>query len=377
MSAPAEASAPPFRWLRTGEAALSAMLDAIGRAARNIRLETYIFEAGGIGDRFRQALVEAARRGVQVRVLVDTFGSIGLADSYWKPLRDAGGIFRWFNPRLRPGCRDHRKLLVVDESISILGGFNIAADYFGDGVTRGWRDLGLKCVSPSLAAELADGFDSMFDPAAPLPRRAHLLRRARHETSHQDGHWRLILSGPGWGHHPLKHTLAADLAAAKTLRIIAAYFLPTRPLRREIIRAARAGRSVQLILAGRSDVKLAQLANRHLYRNLLRAGVEIHEYQPQILHAKLLILDDVVYAGSANLDTRSLTLNYELLLRIQDPDLAAGARDLFQADLARCRRVDFAQWRGARALWSRLLESAAFFLLTRVDPYLARRGPLF
>lgn len=132
------------------------------------------------------------------------------------------------------------------------------------------------------------------------------------------------------------------------------------------------GGQVQLILAGKSDVSLSQLASRRLYRSFLRAGVQIFEYAPQILHAKLFIFDDVVYVGSANLDTRSLKINYELSLRISDPKVAAEARDIFASDLQHCRRIDAQTW-GKRSLWNRLREDWAYFILARVDPYMARR----
>lgn len=349
------------------------MLAAILEARRSIQLETYIFQASPLGDRFRQALVEAARRGVQVRVLVDAFGSLGLEDSYWHPLNAAGGEFRWFNPVRHRGSRDHRKLLVVDERLAIIGGCNLAPEYYGDGVGHGWRDLGLKCHSELLAAEFGRAFAAMFSQALSWPWRPRFLRRATNQVIQAGEGWKLLLSGPGWGHRLLRHTLAGDLAQAKSISIIAPYFLPTWGLRREIVRAARRGRAVRLILAGRSDVRLAQLANRHQYQRLLHAGVQIFEYQPQILHAKLLVLDDIVYAGSANLDIRSLTLNYELLLRLQQPELAAEARGLFAEDLTRCRRISAAEWRRSRSFLERLLETGAFFLLTKADPYLARR----
>ena len=373
MSEAAGQTGSAFRWLRSGEAALAAMLAAIGEARQSVRLETYMFKAGGIGDRFLQALLAASRRGVKVQVLADAFGSLGQSDSYWQPLRDAGGEFRWFNAPAWRGCRDHRKVLVVDGAAAFICGCNIAPEYFGDGVARGWRDLGMKSTSTVLAGELAEGFDAMFQRAEARPKRLHSLRRARYDTQRSEETWQLLLSGPGWGHRRLKQRVAADIARAHDIRIISAYFLPTWRLHREIVRAARRGRPVRLILAGQSDVKTAQLATRWLYPRLLRAGVEIYEYQPQVLHAKLLVLGEVVYAGSANLDTRSLNINYELLLRLEEPALAAEARSLFEHDLRRSRRIVAADWHAARSLLNRLLQAAAFLFLTKVDPYLTRR----
>ena len=178
-------------------------------------------------------------------------------------------------------------------------------------------------------------------------------------------------SGKIW--RALKQSLAHDFSNADSIQIMSAYFLPNLRLLRELKRAARRGARVQLILAGKSDVWLMRVATRGLYPSLLRAGVEIYEYEPQILHAKMVVADDVVYAGSANLDARSLSINYEVLARIPNPELAAEARGIFAADLKHCRRIDRKSYRRHRKPWQGILERWAFFILARVDPYLARR----
>jgi cardiolipin synthase len=369
----AEGSTSNFRWCPTGAAALAAMLAAIGAARQSVRLETYIFTASPLGGRFRDALVRAQQRGARVQALVDAFGSLTLAESFWTPLTQAGGQFRWFNPLAlhRWSYRDHRKLLVCDDTVAFVGGCNIAPDYDGDGVTAGWRDLGLQITGP-LARELAGTFDRLFAQAGRRHQRLQPVRRA-HTHITAGANWKLLASGPGRGHGELKRTLADDIAAAQSVKIISAYFLPTWRLRLELRRVCRRGGRVQLILAGKSDVPLAQLASRRLYRAFLRAGVEIYEYQPQVLHAKLFVLDDVVYAGSANLDTRSLRINHELLVRLSDPARAAEARALFDADLAHCARIEHPGWARSRNLWSKLKEDWAYLLLARLDPWLARR----
>jgi cardiolipin synthase len=164
-----------------------------------------------------------------------------------------------------------------------------------------------------------------------------------------------------------------DLRTARSVKITCAYFLPTWRLRKALLRVAKRGGKVQLILAGKSDVLLSHLATRRLYRSFLRAGVEIYEYQPQVLHAKMFILDDVIYAGSANMDVRSLRINYELLVRVCDESLAAQAREMFTKDLQHCLRIDPVAWRKSRGFLAKLKENWAYFVLARVDPYLARR----
>jgi cardiolipin synthase len=167
-------------------------------------------------------------------------------------------------------------------------------------------------------------------------------------------------------------SLLADLRRARRVQITSAYFLPSRRLRGALRRVTRRGGSVELILAGKSDVLMSQLAGRHLYQRLLRFGVKIYEYQPQILHSKLFIMDEAVYLGSANLDRRSLYINYELLCRFKQNELAAQARELFENDLKHSRPIQLAEWRQARTFWKKLAESWAYFILTRVDPHLAQ-----
>jgi cardiolipin synthase A/B len=363
-----------FRWLRTGDEALESMLEAIENARESIRLETYIFRVGPTGEQFRAALVHACERGVKVQVLVDALGSFSLPEAFFEPLREAGAQCLWFNPIHlgRWSYRDHRKMLVCDDAVAYIGGFNIADEYHGDGVTHGWRDLGLAIRGGELVQALARSFDAYFTRAAYKHKRLQRFRKASHEVSKGEN-WQLLLSGPGRHQGALQRTLKQDLLKAKSVKIICAYFLPTWRLRKVLTRVCKRGGRVQLILAGKSDVAMSQLASRSLYSHLLRAGIEIYEYEPQILHGKLFIMDDVAYVGSANLDVRSLKLNYELLVRISDPDLAARARDIFEDDLKYCRQIHRLPWRKSRTLWNKLKERWAYFFLARLDPWLARK----
>jgi cardiolipin synthase len=171
----------------------------------------------------------------------------------------------------------------------------------------------------------------------------------------------------------LWRALRGDLARARDVHCMSAYFLPPRRMRRALRRVTKAGGRVQLLLAGRSDVPVARYAAEHLYARMLAGGARIYEYQPQILHGKLFILDDTVYIGSCNLDRRSLNINYELLLRLHWPQLAAQGRKLFAESLAHSREVAAVSWRARRHWWERLRARAAYWLLTRIDPLLARR----
>ena len=362
-----------FHWLRSGSEAFPEMLAAIDAARRSIRLEMYIYSSEPPGDRFRDALVRAAQRGVAVRVLNDALGSFGLSANFWKPLTDAGGKFRWFNPIKigRISYRDHRKILVCDEQTAFIGGFNIAPEYDGDGVTKGWRDLGIRIHGP-LAGELAESFDFSFARADFKHKPLQRFRKTSSRLTVSAESWRLLLSGPGRGYHHLKRTLATDLANAQTVQIMCAYFLPTWRLKRELERVTSRGGRVQLVLAGKSDVRLSKLATQKLYRRLLKRGIEIYEYQPQVLHAKLFIVDEQVYVGSSNLDARSLNINYELLVRVTEGKVVEEAREIFRDALAHCKRIQPGKWGRSRNLWTKLMEEWAYFLLARFDPWWAQ-----
>lgn len=363
---------PALKWYSEGDKVFGAMLAAIAAAKQSVRLETYIFEAAGIGVRIRDALSSAAQRGVRVQVLVDAFGSSSLPASFWKSLTAAGGEVRLFNPPLlnRLGIRDHRKLLVCDDEIAFVGGYNIAPNYEGDGVTRGWRDVALS-VTGRPATALGSTFDRMYAGAA-FGRKSFIrLRRAAEKRAMDACGCEVILSGPGRGGSPLLRELRRDLASARSVQIMVAYFLPTRRLRHSLIRAARRGATVELLVPGKSDVSISKMATESLYRGLFRAGARVFEYQPQILHGKLFILDDSVYVGSSNLDPRSLRLNYELMLRIESKDAAASARAIFQDCRKDCREVQAGVWLKQLSLWTLFKQRVAHLLMARLDPWFA------
>jgi cardiolipin synthase A/B len=366
-------TAPNYNWLCTGRDVFPAMLEAIDTAQKSVFLEVYMFVASPLGEQFRAALIRARRRGAKVQVMVDALGSMALSSSFWNPLVALGGEFRFFNPRIlnRFGVRDHRKLLVCDERIAFIGGFNIAPEYEGDGVTCGWCDIGLKLEGP-LVAQLAASFQEMFERAG--VRHQTLLRfaSARARKTAMYGNETLLLSGPGRGASPIKQALRRDLDRAHSVQVIVAYFLPTWRLRRALTRVVHLGGKVEMILAGKSDVTLSRLAGQSLYRRFLKAGVDIHEYQPQILHAKLIIIDDIVYVGSANLDQRSLNINYELMSRFDSKEVAAQAREVFRNTMRHSHQITREHWQRSRTIWRRLKQHWAYFLLVRMDPIIAR-----
>jgi cardiolipin synthase len=199
------------------------------------------------------------------------------------------------------------------------------------------------------------------------------FRKARSRAALRDGRCELLLSGPGRNSNFIQRELLKDLRHAREVGVMVAYFLPTLRLRRALAQVARRGGRVRMIFAGRSDVPMARAAAHSFYRRMLRAGIEIWEYQPQILHAKIIVIDDVTYVGSSNLDTRSLQINYELMLRVKDAAPAAKARHIVEGDLPHSKRITLADWRRRQNFWSRLYQRWAHFFFIRIDLHLARR----
>ena len=361
-----------LRWLPSGQSGLAAMARLIESAEHNIQLQTYIYRDDRVGLHLRELLVAAARRGVRVRILVDALGSFSLGADFFAMLEEAGGELRVFNP-LHPRrfiYRNHRKLLVCDRKRAVVGGFNVAEEYDGDGVDDGWLDLGM-ALKGDLAEALAAAFDRLFVLAGQRPRRFARWRSSGERRAIKTSQGQLLLSGPGRSANPLKAGLMRDLGRAEQVRIVSPYFLPSWSMRRRLMKLARQGGQVQLLLPGKSDVALARHASRSIYARLIRAGVEVLEYQPQILHAKLVLTDKAVYVGSANFNTRSFNIDYELMLRLNDDRVLAQANGLFEHYASQSRRIDLDELRRLGGLWTRIRQRFAYFMMARLDPLVA------
>jgi cardiolipin synthase A/B len=358
-------------WFGTGYDLLEAKLAAIASAKTSIRMETYIYTDEEIGRRFRTALVDAGKRGVKVKLLVDAIGGSDLPHDYFKELDELhGSHMKWFNrPSLATwSFRDHRKLLIIDRETVFVGGCNIASEYHGNGITHGWRDGGAR-VDGEVAEEIATEFERMWSVAnaRQWADQATKAVKGKKPKPKPTGNVKALFVSPGFGQSPLRDAVREDLKTAKRVDITSAYFLPSQGLRRQLGSAVGRGARVRLLLGGKSDVKLMQYATRSLYSRLLDARIEVWEYNPQILHSKVLILDDVVYIGSSNLDPRSLRINFEVMLRIQDNELAEQARAAFEADLKLSTRVTHeTNWN--LGWWTKFKQSCAHWILARVDP---------
>jgi cardiolipin synthase A/B len=364
------------RLLKNGEEAFPAMFAAMERAAASISFEMYIVANDETGQEFRDHLLKAAARGVQVRGLVDAWGSWNLPDSFWDPLRGAGGLVRWFRP-LTKGLlpfRNHRKLLLIDDTLAVIGGLNISNEYYrGANHELPWRDNALEIQGPEVAG-LRRSFQRMWAAAdSPLRRLFSRLARERRTVKKTSGTVLFLESGPENPMRPVRRAYRQVVKNAKqSIDLAMGYFYPHGRMLRDLKRAVRRGVRVRLLVPLHTDVPITRWAARGLYGRLLRAGVEVWEYTPSMMHSKLAIADNTVIAGSANMDIRSGRINYELVAIVDDPKLAAQARADFEEDLKKSVRIGIKEWRN-RSVIQKLKERLSYCLLARFDTFIARR----
>jgi len=364
-----------IRLLKNGNEAFPAMFGAIDRAVSSLAIEMYIIADDRTGQEFRARLVAAAGRGVQVQVLFDAVGSWNLPDDFWGVLEQAGGAVRRFHPIMQGlfPFRNHRKLLLVDDRIAYIGGMNIADAYFrGTATEPPWRDNMLE-ISGMDVARLRGSFARMWSQThSPLQRFMSRLRRGQGTLGMGGGALRFLESGPEDLWRPVRKAyLQVIRSAVDSVDLAMGYFYPHGDLLRALKRAVRRGVRVRLLFPQRADVPIARWAARGLYGRLLRAGIEVWEYVPAMMHAKLVIADRMVIAGSANMDVRSGRINYELVAVVDDPALAARARMDFEDDLNSSVRISIEEWK-ARPFAQKLKERFSYCLLVRFDVIVAR-----
>ncbi len=359
--------------IESGVARLEQLLTIIREAEESLRLIFYIFDGDGSGVRVRDALVEAARRGVRVRLLVDGFGCSTAEPEFFAAIKEAGGDFCVFNPRYgaRYLIRNHQKLVVADRRVGIIGGANIQDSYLTDEGPKHWRDLWLRVEGPSLDAP-CKYFDSLFRWTKAKDSKLRALRRIVRRHSQMAGELQWKFNGPISRKHSWPASLVHELAEARSVDIIAAYFSPPGSLMRRFARIARTGH-VRIITAAKSDNNATIAAARHNYSRLLRRRVQMYEYQPAKLHTKLAVVDDFVHIGSSNLDFRSLYINLEIMLRIEDAGFAADMRRYFEHEMRDSEHITIALHRQRATLWRRFKWTISNWLVTALDYTVTKR----
>ena len=358
--------------LEGGAERLRALVALIDEAATSVRFLFYMMNPDAAGEAVRDALVRAARRGVEVKVLLDGFGS-DVNAAFFQPLTEAGGAFILFHPKLsrRYLLRNHQKMVIVDERKGLTGGANVDLHYLSDRDPQRWRDLWLQLDGPAMRP-LARTFDAVYGWSCRPDGRLRELRHIVRHHSQRRGALQWKLAGPVARGNPWPRALAREIISGKRLDVISAYFSPPFAMLRRIGRLGRRGQ-VRIVTAARSDNNATIAAARHTYARLLRHGVRMYEYQPAKLHTKLVICDDVVHIGSSNLDFRSLYMNLEVMLRIEDAGFARAMRDYFARELDDCLEITPAIHRGRAGLLRRLKWTISHWLVTAVDYTVTRR----
>jgi cardiolipin synthase len=339
------------RVLRDGALAFPAMLAAIRAARRSVCFENFILAHDATGEDFARTLERTRARGVQVRVLYDPVGTLlvrgGSVASRLRPTGIEARPFRPLSPLapwswLRLRHRDHRKLLVCDERTAVIGGICIS-DHWAPAERGGggWRDTALLVRGP-VVADLQQAFEQMWRRA-----RGPVAADARFEASGEpkgDAAACVVGDGPGRGRVAKMYGWLAD-RAEESIELTDAYFVAPPIVTEALIRAARRGVRVRLLVPGRNNHPVMGFAARRIYAPLLDAGVEIYEWSGVMLHAKTAVVDGLVtLVGSSNLDPLSLRRNYELNLLVGDPETGRQMRELFANDLEDATPVDPAEW---------------------------------
>ncbi len=329
-------------WRDNGEV-FDAMEEAILAARHSVSVDVYIWKPGKAGTRIAEAVARRARAGLAVRILVDPVGSRGFDEVLHRPLRAAGCEVRYFrDPKKHPFAltgRNHRKLVVVDGKVGFTGGFGIAPEWSGDGLSpEGWRDANAEVEGP-VVKQMQAAFAAHW-----LETGGALLPRSEFERARPAGGARAAyvtsmdvvgLSHARWLTH------IALMAARRRAWIANAYFIPPPEVLGSLLLLARHGVELRLLLPGpHQDHPSVTFLQRRFYRRLERAGVRVYEYQPSMMHAKTMLVDDrLVIVGSINLDFLSMQWLEEGCLVVDDRAFAAALEDRWHADLARSRAV--------------------------------------
>ena len=352
-----------------GMAKYGAIAEAIDAARHHVHLEYYIWENDETGRRLRDQLVDRARAGVEIRVLVDGTGSLGARGRFFRPLIEAGGQVAWFNPlsllrirRRRADFRSHRKIIVCDGRIGFTGGMNVAdtetAEFSG---SAAWRDTHA-LFEGSAVRVLQRVFveDWLYATGSELP-----YGEVYFPVPTRDGGEivQIVASGPDLDVFAIhKVFFAAINRAEKRVWLTTPYFLPDDAIQTALVSAAMRGLDVRVLAPARSDSRLVDLAARSYFPELLAAGAHVFEYQPRFVHAKTFVIDDdIAIIGTANLDNRSFRLDFEVAAVLYGTEPTGKLDAAFRADLDHCRELAPKPWM-RQPFWTRLGQSGARLL---------------
>lgn len=360
-----------IRALHNGDEIFPAMLEAIRNARTSITFESFIYWKDEIGDEFSDALAERARAGVAVSVLLDWVGSREFCEKHLQKMKQSGvqvrayRPLRWYNLS-RLNNRTHRKILVIDGQRGFTGGVGIADQWKGRARNSDeWRDSHFFVEGPVVAQLQAAFTDNWLATHPMVPHGASYFPPLETLGAAKA---QVFKSSPEEGSGSVRLMYLYSMAhAQKSILIANSYFAPDRHVLQILVRAARKGVKIRVILPGPEiDTPLTRRVSRASWGPLLEAGIEISEYQPTMFHCKYMIVDGVwVSVGSTNLDNRSFRLNDECNLNVIDSDFAAEMTEVFEKDRQKSKQVTLKDWQN-RPLWEKALEKTASLLHSQV-----------
>jgi cardiolipin synthase len=353
--------------LQNGVQIFPALFDAMAAARESIHFSTFIYESGRIPKKFAEALSAAARRGIEVRVVLDSRGSKKIPPALITQMCDAGCQVRWFrsiqwNTFAKYNHRTHRKLLVIDGKLAFTGGVGIADEWDGDGDSpEHWRDTHVRIVGPAVAAVQAAFVDTWNEATGELPigeKHFPILASAG------DVGICAIQSNPTNATSDARRSMAALIAGAgRRLWITNAYFIPTPPFIKALRDAKARGVDVKILMPGPyHDQPAVRRASRHTWPGLLRGNVELYEFQPTMHHSKIVVVDGTVTSiGSINFDPRSFALNAEFGVVALDRGIAKQMEEAFTADLGHATRVT-EDLLHSLSLWQKFRDTVCYWI---------------
>lgn len=347
--------------LQNGDEIFPAMLEAIRGARKTITFESYIYWSGVIGRQFTDALSERARNGVRVHLVIDWAGSTKMDDALLREMKDAGVRIQMYRPLhwyniTRMNNRTHRKLLVVDGRIGFTGGVGIADQWSGHAQDPDhWREAHFRVEGPVVAQMQAAFNDNWIKTTGELLNGPDYFP-AVSQAGDMDA--QLFMASPAGGSESMHLMyLMAIAAATRSIDLAASYFVPDELIIQALIEARRRGVTIRVLVPGKHiDSQTVRLASKASWGPLLKAGVELSEYQPTMLHVKMLIVDrELVSVGSTNFDIRSFRLNDEASLNVYERAFADRMTAIFEADLKKSKQYAYASWED-RPLQEKLVE---------------------
>jgi len=344
---------------KNGDQIIPAMTRDIRAAKRSVNLETYIFQPDEAGRQFAEAMIDAAKRGVEVRFLIDSWG--GKLGDLEQPLKNAGVRARKYRPvRLfsiyKVGKRTHRKILVIDGQIAYTGGLGMSKQWLGDARNaREWRDTQVRVEGPVVAQ-----MQAIFSEDWTYTTGEILAGDAFYPKIENEGGAvaQAIKASRGDASSLAKMMyFVAIQSAAKNIHIANAYFLPDKQVREALVKAVARGVEVEVMVPGRHiDLPMVRFASWGHYGDMLQGGVKIYEYLPTMIHNKTMVVDGFYSTiGSINFDARSMNANAEESLAFLDAGFAAKMEAMFQEDKKRCENITYREWK-SRGFGKRLAE---------------------